>query len=147
MENNTFDLTVDDIITLFIDKFNFKILNLVDGKDIILNIIIDFNRNCLSDQFITDYLLLFLKKIQPTFCLSDLESKDDLSIIHYSEFFIVFLMILTKYAEDAAYLNRDFSYYYSIPIKRINNLEIFILKNINWDLSIKNQEELATTNM
>lgn len=147
MENNTFDLTVNDIITLFIDKFNLKILNLVDGKDIILNIIIDFNRNCLSDQFITDYLLLFLKKIQPTFCLSDLESKDDLSIIHYSEFFIVFLMILTKYAEDAAYLNRDFSYYYSIPIKRINNLEIFILKNINWDLSIKNQEELATTNM
>ena len=147
MENNTFDLVVDNIITLFIDKFNLKILNLVDAKDIILNIIIDFNRNCLSDQFITDYLLLFFKKIEPTFCLSDLESKDDLSIIHYSEFLIVFLMILTKYAEDIAFLNRDFSYYYSIPIKRINKLEIYILKNINWDLSMKNHEEKAIINI
>jgi hypothetical protein len=73
--------------------------------------------------------------------LYNIDGTDDLSKINYIEFFIVFLIILTKYAEDTTFLNRDFSYYYSIPIKRINTLEIFILKNINWDLSIKNQAE------
>lgn len=51
-------------------------------------------------------------------------------------------MILTKYLEDKIFLNRNFSYYYNIPIKRINSLELFILKNINWDLSIINQDKL-----
>lgn len=141
MEDTSFDNVVESIITLFKDKFNLRLLNVDQEKEIILNIIIDFNRNCLSEQFFTDYLSVFLKKIEPTFMLYNIDGTDDLSKINYIEFFIVFLIILTKYAEDTTFLNRDFSYYYSIPIKRINTLEIFILKNINWDLSIKNQAE------
>lgn len=133
---NQFNIVVDSIINLFIDKFSLELGNIDNAREIILNIIIDFNRNCLSDRFLTDYLVVFLKKIKPTFLLYDIDGTDDLTIINYIEFFIVFMMILTKYAEDTHFLNRDFSYYYSIPIKRINNLEIFILKNINWDLSI-----------
>ena len=133
---NQFNIVVDSIINLFIDKFSLELGNIDNAREIILNIIIDFNRNCLSDRFLTDYLVVFLKKIKPTFLLYDIDGTDDLTKINYIEFFIVFMMILTKYAEDTHFLNRDFSYYYSIPIKRINNLEIFILKNINWDLSI-----------
>ena len=135
---NQFNIVADIIVNLFIDKFSLELVNIDTAKEIILNIIIDFNRNCLSDRFLIDYLVIFLKKIEPTFILYDIDGTDDLTKINYSEFFIIFLMILTKYAEDKLFLNRDFSYYYSIPIKRINTLEIFILKNINWDLSIAN---------
>jgi len=135
---NQFNIVADIIVNLFIDKFSLELVNIDTAKEIILNIIIDFNRNCLSDRFLIDYLVIFLKKIEPTFILYDIDGTDDLTKINYSEFFIIFLMILTKYTEDKLFLNRDFSYYYSIPIKRINTLEIFILKNINWDLSIAN---------
>ena len=118
---NQFNIVVDSIINLFIDKFSLELGNIDNAKEIILNIIIDFNRNCLSDRFLTDYLVVFLKKIEPIFLLYDIDGTDDLTKINYIEFFIVFLVILTKYAEDTRYLNRDFSYYYSIPIKRINN--------------------------
>jgi hypothetical protein len=146
MENNIFNIVVNNIITLFIERFSLELRNIDQSKEIILDTIIDFNRNCLSHDFFIDYLFVFLKKIDPQFVLYDLDGTDDLSIINYSEFFIVFLMILTKYLEDKFFLNRNFSYYYNIPIKRINSLELFILKNINWDLSIKNQDELFIAN-
>lgn len=136
MKDTQFNNLVVDIITLFIDKFSLELKNIDTSKEIILNIINDFNRNCLSDDFFLDYLSVFLKKIIPQFNLYDIDGTDDLSVINYSEFFIVFLMILTKYVEDNIFSNRNFSYYYNIPIKRINCLELFILKNINWDLSI-----------
>jgi hypothetical protein len=142
MENNIFNIVVNNIITLFIEKFSLELRNIEQSKEIILDTIIDFNRNCLSEDFFIHYLFVFLKKIDPQFVLYDLDGTDDLSIINYSEFFIVFLMILTKYLEDKIFLNRNFSYYYNIPIKRINSLELFILKNINWDLSIINQDKL-----
>ena len=147
MEHIKFNTVVDNIINLFIDRLSLELKNIDTAKEIILNIIIEFNKYCLCDQFFTDYLVIFLKKIEPTFVLYDIDGTDDVSIINYSEFFIVFLMILTKYAEDIFFFNRDFSYYYSIPIKRINRLEVYILKNINWDLSIKNLEELSIENI
>ena len=141
MENNKFDTVVNNIIILFIDRFNLEIVNIDDVKDVILNIIIDFSIHCLCDSFFIDYLLIYIHKIEPKFHLYTLDGSDDLSIINYSEFFIVFLMILTKYWEDKFFSNRTFSYSYNIPIKRINCLELYILKNINWDLSIKNLED------
>ena len=68
-------------------------------------------------------------------------------MINYKEFLILFLIIITKYVEDIFFYNSNFSYYYNIPLKRINRLEVYILKNIDWDLSIKNQQELTIENM
>jgi hypothetical protein len=142
MDDNRFDNVVKNIINLFIDRFSLELENKDNVIDVILNIIIDFNRNCLCDSFFIDYLPIYIQKIEPTFLLYDINGSDDLSIINYSEFFIVLLIILTKYWEDKFFSNRNFSYYYNIPIKRINSLELFILKNINWDLSIKNLDGL-----
>jgi hypothetical protein len=147
MENNKYDNVVNNIIIVFIEKFNLKFQKNDDVKDVILNIIMDFNRHCLCDSFFIDYLLIYIQKIEPKFHLYTIDGSDDLSIINYSEFFIVFLMILTKYWEDTFFSNRTFSYSYNIPIKRINFLELYILKNINWDLSIKNQDKLSIVNI
>jgi hypothetical protein len=147
MDNQKLDTLVNNIIILFMERHNLKINDIDTAKTLISDIIIDFNRNCFSENFFWDYLLIFLQKINPNFSMYDKNGEDDTSIINYIEFLIVFLIILAKYLEDKFFLNRNFSYYYSIPIKRINNLEIFILKNINWDLSIKNQDKLSNVNV
>lgn len=141
MEDTRFDNLVIDIITLFIDKYKLKVLNIQEARNIILDIIFDFNRNCFCDDFLLEYLLIYLEKINPNFNFCDQEGFDDFTIINYREFFIVYLLILAKYTEDKCFLNRDISDFYNISITRINKLELFILKNINWDLSIKNQLE------
>ena len=86
---NQFNIVVVSIINLFIDTFSLELGNIDNAREIILNIIIDFNGNCLSDRFLTDYLVVFLKKIKPTFLLYDIDGTDDLTKINYIEFFIV----------------------------------------------------------
>jgi hypothetical protein len=146
MDNQKLDTLVNNIMKLFMERHNLKINDIDTAKTLISDIIIDFNRNCFSENFFWDYLIIFLQKINPNFSMYEKNGEDDTSIINYIEFLIVFLIILAKYLEDKFFLNRNFSYYYSIPIKRINNLEIFILKNINWDLSIKNHDQLSNVN-
>jgi len=136
MEDTRFHNLVVDIISLFIYKYKLKVLNIIDARNIILKIIIDFNRNCFCDEFLQEYLLIYLEKINPNFNFCDKEGFDDFKIINYREFLIVYLLILAKYVEDNFFLNKDISDFYNISITRINKLEIFILKNINWDLSI-----------
>jgi hypothetical protein len=148
MANHTkFNLLVDRIYTILIDQFELKTHNIDNTKKIIYTLILDFNKNSLCDEFVIDYLLIYFKKIHPIFKLYDIDGTDDLSIINYKEFIIVFLIIITKYVEDIFFYNSDYSYYYNIPIKRINRLEVYILKNLDWDLSITNQPGLPIENM
>jgi len=148
MENHTkYNLLVDRIYTILIEQFELKSYNIDNNKKIIYKLILDFNKNSLCDEFLIDYLLIYFKKINPTFKLYDIVGTDELDIINYKDFFIVFLIIVTKYVEDIFFYNSNYSYYYDIPLKRINRLEVYILKNIHWDLSIKNQDELSIENM
>jgi hypothetical protein len=148
MANHTkFNLLVERVYNILIDQFELKTHNIDNTKKIIYTLILDFNKNSLCDEFVIDYLLIYFKKIQPVFKLYDIDGTDNLSIINYKEFIIVFLIIITKYVEDIFFYNSDYSYYYNIPLKRINRLEVYILKNIQWDLSIKNQDELPIENM
>ena len=138
MENHTgFNLLVDRIYTILLEQFKLKSSNIDNTKKIIYRLILDFNRNSLCDEFLIDYLWMYFKKIHPSFILYDIDGTDDLSIINYKEFIIVFLIIITKYVEDIFFYNSNFSVYYNIPLIRLNRLEVYILKNIDWDLSIK----------
>jgi len=148
MENHTkYNLLVDRIYTILIEQFELKSYNIDNNKKIIYKLILDFNKNSLCDEFLTDYLLIYFKKIHPVFTVYEKSGFDDLSVINYREFIIVFLIVITKYVEDIVYLNSDFRDYYDIPLIRINRLEVYILKNIDWDFSIKNQDELSIENM
>jgi len=135
-----------NIVDFFIKNLNFK----PDDNDDIINnintIVSFFSKHILNELLLEEYMIIYLNKLNVSeIILTDnLYKYDNLKTFYYKDFFIVYMIIISKYAEDVYYLNKTYSDRFKIPIQIVNKIEIFILKNINWDLSVPKKYNLDT---
>jgi hypothetical protein len=120
----------------FFHNHGFISENREEEQALILNIYIFFGRYNLNKEFLTKYMKLYLDKIRPGFIITNTLSELENNKIHYGFFIIVYLIIITKYWVDIVKNNSFYSKCFEQDLENINQLELLILFNIDWNLGL-----------